>query len=295
MFRLTHFCLAVVLLCVLWTSTESRTIDAKDLLKKLVAEKNKKAEILKERERQEKENKVKEAIALLKKKTIEEKAKRFDITSRDNLAVEAGIDVINGDKQLEEILSDAQAQGGDKKTTKKSYYEVWSNLEFILTTLKNFGRAPCTTGLVALNEILGNDTLTAMAGLGDEDENVIGLTVIEWWGENKCTEFFEYVSAFNMYLWSIFWDDLAETACYQYLPKDGDGTINWNALYEWTDNGTQAVECKFASAMGALYFKSFFKVYHGALPDALLEEIFNDFGVNDYWHPHLGLHYSGKK
>jgi len=140
--------------------------------------------------------------------------------------------------------------------------------------------------------------------LHEDDVEPYVLAFVEWWTENKCCEFFLTEYSFYNYVWSIFWDDLEETECYSQLPRDADGTVDWTSAFDkvnsldpeaWESYPEPQTECELFEMVGEIYFDFFFTMFFDALPDSILEEIYNDYGVNDAIDPYFGYEHFANK
>ncbi|XP_070581920.1 uncharacterized protein [Ptychodera flava] len=315
MSRLSLVCLLLVALCAVLAISEAKAIEKDALAGKLVAALRAKAAQKKHAEEVESESmkRRKSILTQKRKELMTKKSEELETSTKDKRdgvkeaeTLTAATDVLSG------VLNGGKKRGlslalhGKKDTTKKSYYEVFMVGDFLLSVIGAFEMAPCTVGLHAMADIMENDVnweSIDWTTLHEDDVEPYILAFIEWWDENKCTEFFTTEWSFYQFVWSIFWDDLEETECYWYLPRDDDGTVDWTSAFDkvnsldpaaWESYPEPETECDLFEMVGEIYFDFFFIHFFSALPDNVLEEIYNDYGVNDLIDPYFGYeHFAG--
>ncbi|XP_077986481.1 uncharacterized protein LOC144440903 [Glandiceps talaboti] len=309
MSRLSVFCIAMVALCALLTVADSRIIKSKALIEKLSAAKRNNVDKA-THDIDDLKNMVKSRIAAgntAKKTVLNTKThlKKDDVGQAAATATATGV--------LGGVMGDGNKRGlkafrhNGKTSPKKSYEEVFYVDEFITDVVEGYMIAPCNVGMLAFEDIMANMDWEAInwAEITEEHVDTGALAFIEWWSENKCSEFFASEYTFYHYIWSIFWDDLEETPCGKNLPRDPDNTISWKQAFEkvnsldptaWENAPEPQTECEEFEYIGEVFFDFFFIYYFDAMPDYLLEDMFNDYGVNDYIDPYFGYtHFSESK
>lgn len=311
MSRLTLVCALLVTIFAILAVTESRTVAKDALAGKLVAalratKEEKKHEVALESESMKKRKSTLE----LNRKAFEARKAAVKSTKSNVEGVDDAKTMSTGAGVLSGVLQSGKKRGlhlatQNKKDSskKKSYYEVFMVGDFLLEVCDAFSMAPCTVGMAAFADIMENEWENIdWDALHEDDVEPYVLAFVEWWTENKCTEFFASEHSFYQFVWSIFWDDLEETECYYQLPMDADNTVDWTRAFDkvnsmdptaWESYPEPTTECELFEMIGEIFFDFFFCTFFDALPDGVLEEIYNDYGVNDLIDPHFGYAYFG--
>jgi len=303
-----------VLLCAVLASAEAKT-STKALLEKLAAaRRNKVAEATKDVDARNLRALVQRRVVAAKEKIAVTHGNRFELKRNGGAAPTEACTVVKGAEVLDHLLEGASKRGLDlfsKSTnhltsTKKSYQEVFMSGECILGASYAFAFAPCSVGVLAAVDMMQDVDWESIdwSQVTEHDIAVGVLTFVEWWTENKCTEFFTTVDDFYRYVWAIFWDDLEETECYHKLPQSEDGTVDWVKAFSnvnsmdpaaWEKVPEPTTECELFELVGEIYFDFFFINYFDVLPTDVLEDMFNDYGVNDAINPYFGYEYFENK
>jgi len=312
--RLLLSCAVAVLLCAVLASAEAKT-NTKALLEKLAAaRRNKVAAATKDVDARNLRALVQRRLAAAKEKVAVTHGNRFELKRNGGAAPNEACNMVKGAEVLDHLLAGGSKRGIDlfaKSTkhltsTKKSYEEVFMAGEYILGASYAFAFAPCSVGVLAGMDMMADVDWESIdwSQVTEHDIAVSVLTFVEWWTENKCTEFFTTVDDFFRYVWAIFWDDLEETECYHQLPQNEDGSVDWvNAFSNvnsmdpaaWEQVPEPTTECELFELVGEIFFDFFFINYFDVLPTDVLEDMFNDYGVNDAIHPYFGYEYFENK
>ncbi|XP_070581866.1 uncharacterized protein [Ptychodera flava] len=319
MARLLILGVFVVLACASLAITESKAVAKSAMVEKLMAARRGKMAATK------KDDDVSSLKALLQRKMAMAK-KRGDVKTITTKSADSARflkkkdggnseaqSLATGTEILDGILSNSKKRGlkffpESKKSSssaKKSYEEVFYAGEVVLGIVHAIEMAPCTQGVIAAMDYMMTEfdwDSVNWENLHENDFDTETLTFLEWWNDNQCSEFFIFAHTFYHYVWSVFWDDLQETPCFQGLPKDNpEGTsVDWTQAFEkvnsldpqaWENYPEPQTACEVFEMVGELYFDFFFAEYFDAMPDDLIEDLFHDYGVTDTLDPLWGAYY----